>query len=271
MRFLGLGFRDRVSDVKTIWAFRKRLTRTKAIEALFHRFDTALRDAGYIAMWAQLVDSTLVAAPKQRNTDDEKKAVKAGKSASEIWPRYPPKARHKDVDAHWTIQFGKARTPPDSGTPSPDIAIPTFGYNNRPSIHRGFRSIRKWDVTDAAQHDCRMLRRGLLDRSNTASGVWADSAYRSKKNEAFMSRRGFLSHVHRRQPKGKPMPKHIQRGNRIPSKHRAPVEHVFAVHRHMMALTIRTIGIARTKTKIGLANITYTIRRLAQIGGMVVT
>ena len=95
MRFLGLGLRDKVSDAKTIWAFRKRLTRTKAIEALYHLFDTALRDAGYIAMWAQLADSTLVAAPKQRNTDDGKKAVKAGKSASEIWSRYPPKARHK--------------------------------------------------------------------------------------------------------------------------------------------------------------------------------
>lgn len=31
-----------------------------------------------------------------------------------------------------------------------------------------------------------------------------------------------------------------------------------------MALTIRTIGIARAKTQIGLANIAYNIRRLIQ-------
>ena len=35
-----------------------------------------LRQAGYIAMSGQIVDASLVAAPRQRNTDDEKKAIK---------------------------------------------------------------------------------------------------------------------------------------------------------------------------------------------------
>jgi len=61
------------------------------------------------------------------------------------------------------------------------------------------------------------------------------------------------------------MPKHIKRGNATNSKHRAPVEHDVAVQKQAMALTIRTIGIARAKTKIGLANIAYNIRRLVQI------
>ena len=38
----------------------------------------------------------LVAAPKQRNTDDEKKAVKESKTAAEIWPDDPAKARQKE-------------------------------------------------------------------------------------------------------------------------------------------------------------------------------
>lgn len=61
------------------------------------------------------------------------------------------------------------------------------------------------------------------------------------------------------------MPRHIKRGNATTSKHRAPIEHVFAVQKQAMALTIRTIGIARAKTKIGLASIAYNIRRLVQI------
>lgn len=166
------------------------------------------------------------------------------------------------------IRLRAWKSGPSVRRPSTPVAIPTYGYKNHASIDRGFRFIRKWDVTDAAQHDGRMLRRGLLDKSNTASGVWADSAYRSKKNEAFMSRHGFVSDVHHRKPKGKPMPKHIQRGKNTRSKHRAPVEHVFAVQKHMMALTIRTIGIARAKTKIGMANIAYNIRRLVQKGGL---
>ena len=72
MRFLGLGPHDRVPDAKTIWAFRERLTRANAIERLFAKFDATIREAGYIAMSGQIVDSTLVAAPKQRNSDDEK-------------------------------------------------------------------------------------------------------------------------------------------------------------------------------------------------------
>ena len=269
MRFLGLGLADTVPDAKTIWAFRERLTRAGAIEALFTRFDAALREAGYIAMSGQIVDSTLVAAPKQRNTDGEKKEIKAGKTAAEIWPDDPAKARQKDVDARWTVQFGKAKPPLEGGPAPPDIAIPSFGYKAHTAIDRGFRFIRTWDVTDAAKHDGRMLRRGLLDPTNTGSGVWADSAYRSKRNEAFLARHGFTSHVHRRKPAGKPMPEHIRRGNATKSKHRAPIEHVYAVQKHMMDMAVRTIGMARAKTKIGMANIAYNIRRLTQIGGRV--
>ena len=269
MRFLGLGLQDKVPDAKTIWAFRERLTRAKAIDALFVRFDTALRAAGYIAMSGQIVDSTLVAAPKQRNTDEEKKDIKEGKTAAEIWPDDPAKARQKDVNARWTVQFGKATAPKDGGPAPPDIAIPSFGYKAHNSIDKRFRFIRKWDVTDAVKYDGRMLRRGLLDKENTGSGVWADSAYRSKQNETFLARHGFVSHVHRRKPKGKAMPRHIRRGNATKSKHRAPVEHVFAVQKHMMDMAVRTIGIARARTKIGMANIGYNIRRLVQIGGRV--
>ena len=37
------------------------------------------------------------------------------------------------------------------------------------------------------------LREGLLDKTNTASAVWADTAYRSKANEAFLEKNGFVS------------------------------------------------------------------------------
>lgn len=264
MRFLGLGLSDRVPDAKTIWAFRERLTQAGAIEGLFTRFDTALREAGYIAMSGQIVDSTLVAAPKQRNTDEEKAVIKAGKTAKQIWPDQPNKARQKDVSARWTVQFGKARPKPD-GTRHLDIAIPTYGYKAHNGICKAFRFIRKWTVSDAARHDGRFLRRGLLDKTNTGSGVWADTAYRSKQNEAFMDKHGFKSQVHRKKPKGKPMPAHIRRGNATRSKHRAPVEHVFAYQKAVMGMTIRTVGIARAKIKIGMTNLTYNMHRLVQI------
>jgi IS5 family transposase len=65
MRFLGLSLGERVPDAKTIWLFRERLTRAGTIEKLFDRFDQAVREAGYIAMSGQIVDASLIAAPKQ--------------------------------------------------------------------------------------------------------------------------------------------------------------------------------------------------------------
>ncbi len=79
-------------------------------------------------MSGQIIDATLVAAPRQRNTDAEKVAIKAGNSAADIWPDEPAKARQKDVDARWTLKFSKAK-PAADGKPQIDIAIPTFGYN----------------------------------------------------------------------------------------------------------------------------------------------
>ncbi len=264
MRFLGLGLTDKVPDAKTIWAFRERLTRSGAIEALFARFDRAIREAGYIPMAGQIVDASLVSARKQRNTEAEKAEIKAGR-IPEGWQDKPAKLRQKDRDARWTLVFGKARERAD-GTRHADIAIPVFGYKSHASIDRRHGFIRRWDVTDAAAHDGRMLRRGLLDRSNTGSTVWADSAYRSSANEAFMEKHGFRSQVHHRKPRGRPMAPHIRRGNAARSTVRAGIEHVFAHQKGPMDLCIRTIGIARARAKIGLANLTYNIRRLVFMG-----
>ena len=43
-----------------------------------------MRDAGYIAMAGQIVDASLVAALKQRNTQDEKTEIKVGR-IPEAW------------------------------------------------------------------------------------------------------------------------------------------------------------------------------------------
>jgi IS5 family transposase len=101
----------------------------------------------------------------------------------------------------------------------------------------------------------------LLDRGNTASEVWADTAYRSAKNEAMLARRGFVSRIHRKKPKGKPMPDRTRIANAQKSKVRSAVEHVFAHQKGLLGLTIRTIGLARARVKIGLVNLAYNMRR----------
>lgn len=261
MRFLGLGLSDRVPDARTIWLFRERLTKAGAIEPLFARFETMLREAGYIAMAGQIVDSSLVAAPRQRNTKEEKDEIKAGR-IPHAWKERPARLRQKDRDARWTVKFTKARPQADGTMPPVDIAIPAFGYQNHIAIDREHGLIRRWLVTDAAAYEGARLREGLLDPTNTSKAVWADSAYRSAANEAFLDKHGFVSKIHRKKPKGRPMPEATRRANNAKSKVRSCVEHVFAQQKARMGLFVRTIGIARAKTKIGIANLAYNIRRL---------
>ena len=168
MRFLGLGLGDPVPDANTIWTFREALTKAGAIEPLFALFDQALRDAGYLAMSGQLVDATIVSAPKQRNSKAEKQALKEGR-IPDGWEEKPAKLRQKDRDARWTVKYTKAKPDPDGELPPVDIAIPAFGYQNHVGADRRHRLIRRWTVTDAAAHAGARLGE-MLDPSNTAAG-----------------------------------------------------------------------------------------------------
>ena len=83
MRFLGLSLGDRTPDENTIRHFRNRLTDTGTLKRVMKAFDWQLQKKGYIPMSGQIVDASLVPAPKQRNTEGEREAIKSGKSAKE--------------------------------------------------------------------------------------------------------------------------------------------------------------------------------------------
>lgn len=147
-----------------------------------------------------------------------------------------------------------------------DLAIPMFGYKNHIGIDRAHGLIRTWDASAANAHDGARSP-DLVSRANTASGVWADTAYRSKKNEAFLAKGMFKSNIYQRKPHRRAMPEHIARANAKRSAVRPAVEHVFAGQKHRMGLFVRTIGIARARIKIGMANLAYNFQRLAWLEG----
>jgi hypothetical protein len=60
-----------------------------------------------------------------------------------------------------------------------------FGDKSHISIDRRFGFIRKGAMTSAAESDGRQLQR-VIDTGNTAGDVWADSACRSSRNEAWL-------------------------------------------------------------------------------------
>lgn len=50
---------------------------------------------------------------------------------------------------------------------------------------------------------------------------------------------------------------------------RSAGEHAFARQKHRMGLIVRTIGIARARIKIGMANLAYNFQRLAWLEGRI--
>jgi len=267
-RFLDLGLDGRVPDATTVWLFREQLVKANAIDKLFARFDAALTGSGYLAMGGQIIDATVVPAPRQRNTEEEKAAIREGR-IPEHWKARPAKLRQKDRDGRWTVKYSKAKVK-DGVDPKAarrvDLAVPMFGYKNHVGIDRVHGLIRTWDASAANAHDGARLE-GLVSRQNTASGVWADTAYRSKTNEAFLERGMFKSHIHQKKPPRRPMPERMARANAKRSAIRSAVEHVFAGQKHRMGLIVRTIGIARARIKIGMANLAYNFQRLAWLEG----
>ena len=263
-RFLGLDDGDRVPDAKTIWLFREQLTRAGAVQRLFDRFDAVLNDRGYLAMGGQIVDATVIEARRPRLSATEKAAIKGG-GTPEGWSK--AKRAQMDRDGRWTLKRGRKKPKPDGAArAATEIVVPAFGYKNHIGVDRRFGLIRTFTVTHAAAHDGGQLA-GLLDPKNLASGVWADTAYRSAANLNLLDRRGLVPQFQRAKPRGKPMPAHVARGNATRGRIRARVEHVFAEQKRRLGLVIRTVGLDRATTKITLANLAYNLRRLIWLDG----
>ena len=178
MRFLELGLADAVPDANTIWTFPEALKKANAIDGLFRRFDEALRSSGFLAMSGQIVDSTIVVAPKQRNTIEEKAAIKEGR-VPEDWKDKPAKLAQKNRDARWTVKYTKAKVRDDGPTPLGDLAISAFGYG----LYR--------QIVDAG-HVCEVVSPGHTPRR---AGDRVKTDRRSAMMLARLSRAGELTSV----------------------------------------------------------------------------
>lgn len=230
-----------------------------AIQVLFDAYGTTLRQADFLAMGGQIVDATMVAAPKQRNSEAEKGDLRAGRglmpgrlSRPNFPKRTAPRADDQVVEGQAERGRGEARGHCRAGLRLQEQR------RHRPPL------IRTWMAADAARHDGAQLP-GLLSKANTAGDVWADTAYRSKQNEAHLAGNGFRPRIHRKKPPGKPLARNVARANG--RKVRAAVEHVFARQKGPMGLVVRTIGLARAAVKIGSTDLVCNMNRSVWLNG----
>lgn len=240
-RFCGLAQAANIPDRTTIWTFENRIGEAGA-KALFDGMHGQLLARGFIARGGQIIDATLVPAPKQHLSKEEKELVGEGATPAD-W--VPAKRRQKDTDATWTKKHGRSH----------------FGYKLSVNVDKKYKVIRKIETGTASTHDSQHFD-AVLDEHNTSRDVYADRGYPSEAREDKLKAAGWRNHIQRKGKRNKPLSACQQRRNQRIAKIRARVEHPFAAMAQMGGKLIRTIGQARANFAMTMMATCYNLKRL---------
>ena len=242
-RFVGLRASSQIPDRTTIWTFKERLIQARASESIFEAVNKQLSRHGYIARGGQMIDASIVQAPEQSLSKDEKALV--GEGAMPItWT--PAKRRQKDTDARWTKKHGKSY----------------FGYKVSANADKRYKLVRKIKVSTASEHDTLHFE-DVLDPNN----ILADKGYVDGAREERLSKQGWRMHIQRKGTKDKPISETQERRSRRIAKTRARVEHVLAVLAQLGGKAVRSIGLPRATLQLNWKVAAYNLQRLVYLKG----
>ena len=245
MIFLGLHPGDAVPDARTIWDFKQALEREgrDGARKLFERFEQMLSEGGLIGRKGSIVDASFVDAPRQRNSRKENEQIKEGERPEGFEER-SAKGRQKDCDARWAKKNKEMH----------------FGYKNHVKVDAKKKLVTDYKTTEANVHDSQVFKE-LVDEKDEA--VLADSAYLSEEArehllecncEDFIQLKGYRNH---------PLSQEDKKRNRLRSRIRVRVEHVFGRMSQLAMDRLRTIGKERAHHHNGLSNLVYNMDRYA--------
>ena len=244
-QFVGLvEFRD-LPDARTLWAFKNQLAQAGGAVVLFADVQRQLAMAGLIAKGGQMIDATIVTAPKVHLTKDEKEAVDRGETPSH-WSQ--KEAAHRDTDAHWTAKRDQWY----------------FGYKAHANADQAHKLIRGLEVTPANVDDGTMLEAMIDDdkaRQKHGKTLHADRGYDSKANRTMLKDKGLKDSIARKDNRKQFDQSDIHRRNHRLARIRARVEHVFGGWEKTMGKAIRCIGLLRAKSPITVQALVYNLRR----------
>lgn len=240
--FVGLHPNSEVPDAKSIWLFKNKLAKASYLEPLFNEVLRQIEAKGMIAQGGQIMDATILESRKPRVV----------KNPEEIATLPPAKRSQTDADATFTKKHNKTY----------------HGYKGHISIDVKHKIVRKLVVTTASTHDSQVFDQ-LLDSNNTKKEVHADSAYKSKENDAKLTDKCISNRIVRRAYKNRPLNKRSLRFNKTSAKVRCGIEHVFgAVKQWGRKIQVRSIGITKAEFLIGLRFIVYNMQQLRRFHGL---
>ena len=255
-RFLGMELGEKSPDSKTLWLFKEQMG-IEGIRELFDIFNEKLVALGIVKREGTLIDASFVDVPKQRNNRDENKTIKEGSIPKHWLPNESDdeetKAKktgileQKDTDARWAKKGNETH----------------YGYKDHTKVDNATKIIVDFTVTPASTHDVIEFE-GLIDSNDNEA--WLDSAYSSADHVSRIKKKypNIILHICEKGTKNNPLTDEQKESNRVKSKTRARVEHVFGyISRFMGGMTIRTIGIKRATREICGMNLAYNIKRIA--------
>ncbi|MCC5841429.1 MAG: IS5 family transposase [Opitutales bacterium] len=205
--FLGLSAADPVPDARTLWKFNERLG-PEGVQAIFDAFVEQMRAHGLEHRKGKMIGASIVEAPRQRNSAEENAATKKGERPAGF-DENPARGRQKDTDARWTKKRGRSY----------------FGYKNHTKVDVRSKMIEGYTVTPASRHDSQeveaLVREGdgyIFGGCGVGRGTGGGVAARA---------RGGESYIHEKGVAGTPLSRAQKSFNRMKSKLRARVEHVY--------------------------------------------
>jgi len=173
--------------------------------------------------------------------------IKSGEVPEE-WktPENANKLEQKDTDARWAKKGDET----------------FYGYKDHAKVDKESKIITDFTVTSASIHDVNEFE-GLIDINDKEA--WLDSAYASEEHVARIKEAypGIILHICAKGQKNNPLTEEQKESNRIKSKVRARVEHVFGyMTRFIGGIYIRTIGKERAEREICAMNLAYNFNRI---------
>jgi len=221
-KFLKIGIGESIPESTTLENFRHELEETGLDEGLLARLDRFFKEKGLLLKEGNMVDATFIEANSRPRKDPENQS---------------------DVDA--------------------DHGHKGFGYSATANVDRKAKLIRKVVTTSERPHDSQNLEASLV---GDETELFADSGYLGQ--EGMLNQRGIKAKIikkRNRGKKGEPTPELSLREryrNKLLSKLRAPVEHVFACWKTVFkAFRARYRGLERVNQHIQSLALAYNLRR----------
>ena len=153
------------------------MVRVLLIQQSFNLSDEQLAKHGFIARGGQMIDASIVQAPKQSLSKEEKALVQQDAMPIE-WR--PAKRRQNDVDARWTKKHGRSY----------------FGYKVSANADKRYKLVRKIKVSTASEREARLSKQGWgMHIQRKGSKDKPISEARQRRNHRIAKTRARVEHV----------------------------------------------------------------------------